>query len=109
MFGMHVNRKAPLCSFLHSQCCCCCCCPSLPALPVAPCSIAMFRVHMYRKQLLCSYLRDAPYDDVLHEACPDYEPESIRQKREHEEAMRVRWLVRLSGSSSSMQMHLYQP
>ncbi|WIA12834.1 hypothetical protein OEZ85_006462 [Tetradesmus obliquus] len=51
-------------------------------------NIAMFRVHMYRKQLLCSYLRDAPYDDVLHEACPDYEPESIRQKREHEEAMR---------------------
>jgi hypothetical protein len=26
---------------------------------------------------------------VLHEACPDYVPESICTKREHEEAMRV--------------------
>ncbi|KAF6254418.1 hypothetical protein COO60DRAFT_319816 [Scenedesmus sp. NREL 46B-D3] len=50
-----------------------------------------FLVHgqrMYRKLLIPSFLREAPYDDVLHEACPDYEPESIRQRREHDEAMR---------------------
>jgi hypothetical protein len=44
---------------------------------------------LHRKLLITSFLREAPYDDVLHEACPDYVPESIRQKREHEEAMRV--------------------
>jgi hypothetical protein len=44
---------------------------------------------LHRKLLITSFLREAPYDDVLHEACPDYVPESIRQKREHDEAMRV--------------------
>jgi hypothetical protein len=44
---------------------------------------------MHRKPLLTSFLREAPYPDVLHEACPDYLPEEIRVKKEHAEAMRV--------------------
>jgi hypothetical protein len=29
---------------------------------------------LHRKLLITSFLREAPYDDVLHEACPDYVP-----------------------------------
>jgi hypothetical protein len=56
-------------------------------------SFLLYQVKLHRRPLFCSFLREAPYDDVLHEACPEYETEEIRKKREHEEAMRVRHLL----------------